>query len=49
MNWLCIVMDEAHKVKERSSLVTKAAKKANCRCRIGLSGTPMQNNMEELW
>ena len=49
VNWLCLIFDEAHKVKEPDALVTKAAKNTACRCRIGLTGTPMQNNMEELW
>ncbi|XP_065069510.1 DNA excision repair protein ERCC-6-like 2 isoform X2 [Rhopilema esculentum] len=49
IDWICIVMDEAHRIKEPKSLVTKAAKKMKCRCRIGLTGTPMQNKMEELW
>ena len=42
-------MDEAQKVKEPDSQVTKAAKKISCARRIGLTGTPMQNDMEELW
>ena len=42
-------MDEAHKVKEPDSQVTKAAKSVLCLRRVGLTGTPMQNNMEELW
>ena len=49
VNWLCVVMDEAHRIKEPNSQITKAAKKLNLSCRIGLTGTPMQNNMEELW
>jgi len=49
VEWFCIVMDEAHKVKEPDSQVTKAAKSVLCLRRVGLTGTPMQNNMEELW
>ena len=49
IKWLGIIMDESHKIKEPKSGVTKAAKSVKCKCRIGLTGTPLQNNMQEFW
>lgn len=47
--WDCIVADECHQIKEQSSGVTKAMNEVNALCRIGLTGTAIQNKYEELW
>ena len=47
--WDCVVADECHQIKERNSAVTKAMNEVNALCRIGLTGTAIQNNYEELW
>ena len=47
--WDCIVADECHQIKEQSSAVTKAMNEVNALCRIGLTGTAIQNKYEELW
>ncbi|KAG0646712.1 Chromatin remodeling [Hyphodiscus hymeniophilus] len=47
--WDCIVADECHQIKEQTSLVTKAMNEVNALCRIGLTGTAIQNKYEELW
>ena len=47
--WDCVVADECHQVKERTSAVTKAMNEINALCRIGLTGTAIQNKYEELW
>lgn len=49
VQWDCIVADECHQIKEKSSAVTKAMNEVNALCRIGLTGTAIQNKYEELW
>ncbi|KAK5096780.1 hypothetical protein LTS08_007270 [Lithohypha guttulata] len=47
--WDCVIADECHTVKERRATVTKAMNEVNSLCRIGLTGTAIQNKYEELW
>lgn len=47
--WDCVVADECHKLKERTSETTKSMNEINALCRIGLTGTAIQNRYEELW
>ncbi|KAG9231955.1 DNA excision repair protein-like protein [Amylocarpus encephaloides] len=47
--WDCVVADECHQLKERHSAVTQAMNEINSLCRIGLTGTAIQNKYEELW
>ncbi|KAK0754625.1 SNF2 family N-terminal domain-containing protein [Schizothecium vesticola] len=49
VEWDCVVADECHYFKGRRSDVTQAMDKVNALCRIGLTGTAIQNNYEELW
>jgi SNF2 family DNA or RNA helicase len=49
VEWDCVVADECHIIKERSSETTKAMNIVNALCRIGLTGTAIQNKYEELW
>lgn len=49
VEWDCVIADECHQVKERASEVTKAMNEVNALCRIGLSGTVIQNKYDELW
>lgn len=49
VEWDCVVADECHIVKERSSEITQAMNDINALCRIGLTGTAIQNKYEELW
>ncbi|KAI9680992.1 MAG: hypothetical protein M1829_001072 [Trizodia sp. TS-e1964] len=49
VEWDCVVADECHQIKELSSEVTKAMNQVNALCRIGLTGTAIQNKYEELW
>lgn len=42
-------MDEAHRIKNPKARVTQVMKSLRCKARIGLTGTILQNNMEELW
>lgn len=49
VNWDCVVADECHQIKERTSAITQAMNEVNSLCRIGLTGTAISNNYEELW
>ncbi|MBN3297814.1 ER6L2 protein, partial [Amia calva] len=47
--WSAVIVDEAHKIKNPNSQITQAMKGLKCKVRVGLTGTILQNNMEELW
>lgn len=49
IKWDCIVADECHQIKGKRSQVTQALNEVNALCRIGLTGTAIQNNYEEFW
>lgn len=49
IQWDAVVADECHVMKDRSSETTKAMNEVNALCRIGLTGTAIQNRYEELW
>ena len=49
INWNCVVADECHMIKERKSETAIAMNEINALCRIGLTGTAIQNKYEELW
>lgn len=47
--WTYIVLDEAHAIKNTSSLRWRSLLSFRCRNRLLLTGTPIQNRMCELW
>jgi hypothetical protein len=47
--WNYIVIDEAHRVKNELSLLSLALRKVERFGVVLLTGTPLQNNMHELW
>jgi SNF2 family DNA or RNA helicase len=49
VQWDAIIADECHRLKDRYSETTKAMQEVNALCRIGLTGTAIQNKYEELW
>ncbi|RMZ78391.1 hypothetical protein DV738_g3894, partial [Chaetothyriales sp. CBS 135597] len=49
VKWDCVIADECHKIKERKSSITRCMNEVNALCRIGLTGTAIQNKYEELW
>ncbi|PSR99032.1 putative DNA repair protein RAD26 [Coniella lustricola] len=49
VEWDAVVADECHIIKDRRSATTKAMNKINALCRIGLTGTAIQNKYEEFW
>ncbi|KAE8633255.1 hypothetical protein XENTR_v10001829 [Xenopus tropicalis] len=49
IDWSAVVVDEVHRIKNPKARVTQVMKEIRCKVRIGLTGTILQNNMEELW
>jgi len=49
IDWQYVVLDEAQNVKNPDSKVHKAAISIPARYRLALSGTPIENRLEELW
>lgn len=49
INFNLVILDEGHKIKNQRTMFSQFAKNLKCRSRIVLSGTPMQNNLAELW
>lgn len=44
-----ILYDEAQKLKNPASQITRAAKTLNARFRLALTGTPVENRLQDLW
>ncbi|KAK0183900.1 SNF2 superfamily chromatin remodeling protein [Armillaria mellea] len=49
INWLYCILDEGHVIKNAKTKLTKAVKSVRAQHRLILSGTPIQNNVLELW
>ncbi len=49
IQWHVIVFDEFHKLKNYKSGRSQAAMRMNRDVAFGLTGTPIQNNLKELW
>ncbi|VUZ45360.1 unnamed protein product [Hymenolepis diminuta] len=47
--WYYVVLDEGHKIKNPQAEITVTVKRFITPHRIIVSGTPMQNNLKELW
>jgi len=47
--WKYIVVDEAHRLKNFNCRLTRELKQYNSDNRLLLTGTPLQNNLSELW
>ncbi|KAF7653492.1 hypothetical protein LDENG_00082040 [Lucifuga dentata] len=48
-HWHYLILDEGHKIRNPNAGVTIAAKQFRTPHRFILSGSPMQNNLKELW
>jgi SNF2 family DNA or RNA helicase len=46
--WYRVILDEAHTIKNRNAKATQAAYSLDAKFRWCLTGTPMQNNLDEL-
>lgn len=49
LNWAAIVLDEAHLIKNPLSRTAQSVFQLRSRYRVAVSGTPIQNHLEELW
>ena len=47
--WEYIVVDEAHRIKNEDSSLSKIIRLFYSRNRLLITGTPLQNNLHELW
>ena len=48
-DWDVAILDEAQAVKNPASALAKLVRRIEARQRIALTGTPMENHLEELW
>lgn len=49
IQWRAAVFDEAHRLKNRASKASETLKSLQIEHKVLLTGTPLQNNIEELW
>jgi SWI/SNF-related matrix-associated actin-dependent regulator of chromatin subfamily A member 5 len=47
--WEYIIIDEAHRIKNEESMLSQIVRLFNSRNRLLITGTPLQNNLHELW
>lgn len=47
--WDCIILDEAQAIKNPGTKQTKYIKKLQSRMRIAMTGTPIENDLSNLW
>eukprot|EP00271_Cylindrocystis_brebissonii_P005099 TRINITY_DN17038_c0_g1_i1.p1 TRINITY_DN17038_c0_g1~~TRINITY_DN17038_c0_g1_i1.p1 ORF type:complete len:1097 (-),score=364.26 TRINITY_DN17038_c0_g1_i1:1012-4302(-) len=48
-SWRYIIIDEAHRIKNENSLLAKTMRMFSSNYRLLITGTPLQNNLHELW
>ncbi|CAI9118739.1 OLC1v1020343C1 [Oldenlandia corymbosa var. corymbosa] len=48
-SWRYIIIDEAHRIKNENSLLSKTMRLYSTNYRLLITGTPLQNNLHELW
>lgn len=49
VEWDCVVLDEAQTIKNPNSQVARAAYSLRSRFRVALTGTPVENRLDDLW
>ncbi|XP_022908972.1 chromatin-remodeling complex ATPase chain Iswi isoform X2 [Onthophagus taurus] len=49
VNWRYMVIDEAHRIKNEKSKLSEILREFKTTNRLLLTGTPLQNNLHELW
>ncbi|KAL1522030.1 hypothetical protein AB1Y20_021675 [Prymnesium parvum] len=48
-NWLYVIIDEAHRIKNETSILSQTVRLFDVYHRLLITGTPLQNNLRELW
>ncbi|XP_058209201.1 ISWI chromatin-remodeling complex ATPase CHR11-like [Rhododendron vialii] len=48
-SWRYVIIDEAHRIKNENSLLSKTMRLYKTNYRLLITGTPLQNNLHELW
>ncbi|KAK7283118.1 hypothetical protein RIF29_12416 [Crotalaria pallida] len=49
IKWDCMIVDEGHRLKNKDSKLFSSLKQYSTRHRVLLTGTPLQNNLDELF
>mmetsp|Transcript_21971 Transcript_21971/g.52054 ORF Transcript_21971/g.52054 Transcript_21971/m.52054 type:complete len:1148 (-) Transcript_21971:417-3860(-) len=49
IQWRYLIIDEAHRIKNENSSLSKAVRMVDVDHRLLITGTPLQNNLRELW
>lgn len=47
--WEYIIIDEPHRIKNVDSMLSQIVRVFDSRARLLITGTPLQNNLHELW
>lgn len=49
LSYECIILDEAQAIKNAHTQTSETVKKLNSSFRLSITGTPIENNLQELW
>jgi hypothetical protein len=49
IDWYALVLDEAQQIKNPDTAQARAARRLDARVRLALTGTPIENRLDELW
>ena len=49
IDWQYMIIDEAHRIKNEASALSTAVRQFSTKYRLLITGTPLQNNLHELW
>ena len=49
IKWELLIIDEAHRIKNENALLSRNVRNLESKFRILVTGTPLQNNLHELW
>ena len=48
-HWRYVIIDEAHRIKNENSILSRVVRTLRTNYRLLITGTPLQNNLHELW